>query len=129
MLVRNLEPTPGKEHCGEYVVAWDEHSYFFAREAVDALRELMRREGLFSASDEATSKVLRLTDKALDGLTLDQRQDYFYGDPVEIPDECLTEAGGILTVFATADEKVARFEYFHDSLVICDPYTLDLLEP
>lgn len=111
------------------MVAWDEHSYFFAREAVDALRELMRREGLFSASDEATSKVYRLKDNALDDLTLDQRQNYFYGDPVEIPDACLIETWGTLTIFATADGKVARFEYFHDSLVICDPYTLDLLEP
>jgi ketosteroid isomerase-like protein len=129
MLVRNLEPTLSKEHYGEYVVAWNEHSDFFAREAVDALRELMRREGLFSASDEAASKVFRLTDNALDDLTLDQRQDYFYGDPVEIPDECLIETSGTLTIFATADGKVARFEFFHDSLVVCEPHTLNLLEP
>ena len=129
MLVRNLEPTLSKEHYGEYVVAWNEHSDFFAREAVDALRELMRREGLFSASDEAASKVYRLKDNALDDLTLEQRQDYFYGDPVEIPDECLIETSGTLTIFATADGKVARFEFFHDSLVVCEPHTLNLLEP
>lgn len=128
MLVRNLEPTPGKEHLGEFVVAWGEKSDFFTHEAVDALRELMRREGLFSASDEATSKVLRLTDNALDDLTLEQRQDYFYGDPVEIPDECLIETSGTLTIFATADGKVARFEYFHSNCVE-DPHTLNLLEP
>lgn len=111
------------------MVAWGEKSDFFTHEAIDALLELMREERLFSASDEAVSKVYRLKDNALDDLTLDQRQNYFYGDPVEIPDACLIETWGTLTIFATADGKVARFEYFHDSLVICDPHTLNLLEP
>jgi hypothetical protein len=129
MLVRNLEPTLSKEHYGEYVVQWTEHSDFFVRHAIDALRELMQEKGLFSASDEAASKVYRLKDNALDDLTLEQRQDYFYGDPVEIPDECLIETSGTLTIFATADGKVARFEFFHGSLVVCEPHTLNLLEP
>ena len=124
---RLLRCPTGHETLDEFVVGWSDRTDKHMREAIDALTETLREHGIYSGSDLLYRSAYRVDNQAVLRMTEQERQDYYYGDPVQIPEEYLHESNDPLVLFCTADGKTARLELlesrWNDEGVV---HTLDL---
>lgn len=128
MLIRALTQ-PDYANGEEYAIRWyrDKNTHMIS--AIEASVDCINENDLYSGADPAVTPVFRVPVEAIDAMTEQERQDFYYGDPVEIPEEALDRqlsTWGTLLLVATPRNKHCSLQYEpHEGSHI---YHLDLSE-